>query len=301
MSTNPGCSARHSAFRSAANLGGDCRLTVARYCKLYHRVAFLPARQSADRAPATNKGISMQRDDGRRPDELREIKFHLNYQMHPEGSVLVEMGRTRVICAASVWRGVPRWMREQKVPGGWLTGEYSMLPSSTSSRKVREITNGKRDGRSQEIQRLIGRSLRAIVDLKKIGENTIYVDCDVIDADGGTRCASITGAAVALQLAFRKMFVDGRIKQFPIEHMVGAVSVGLIDGEARLDLSYTEDVAADVDMNVVMTEKGDFVEVQGAGEEATFERAQMERMLDLAATGVDELVRRQREALEAPA
>jgi ribonuclease PH len=239
----------------------------------------------------------MPRSDSRLPDQLRPVRVTPRFQSHPSGSVLIEVGRTRVICAASVTPGVPGWMRAQKVEGGWLTCEYAMLPSATSQRKDREVTKGRPEGRTQEIQRLIGRSLRAVVDLTTFGANTIYIDCDVIDADGGTRCASITGAAIALQLAFRRMFMDGLIKKLPTVPLVAAVSVGLVKGEPLLDLCYEEDSAADVDMNVVMTEAGNLIELQGTAERATFTRAQSNQLLDLAEGGLKQLFAIQRQAL----
>ncbi len=240
----------------------------------------------------------MARADNRGNADLRPVRIHKDYLAHPKGSVLIEMGRTRVICAVSVRPGVPRWMREQNVAGGWLTAEYAMLPGATADRKERESTRGRPQGRSQEIQRLIGRALRAVVDLRQVGSNAFYVDCDVIDADGGTRCASITGAAVALQLAFRKMFMEGSIKKLPMEHGVAAVSVGMVDGEALLDLCYTEDAAAGVDMNVVLTDEGRFVEIQGTAEEKTFTRSQSNQMLDLAEGGIRQLFEAQQKVLK---
>ncbi len=240
----------------------------------------------------------MQREDNRQADELRPIKITRDFQSHPAGSVLIEMGRTRVICAVSIQFNVPHWMRAQNVPGAWLTGEYSMLPSATGDRKMREATAGKPQGRTQEIQRLIGRSLRAAVDLKQLGAFTLYVDCDVIEADGGTRCASITGAAVALQLAMRKLFLEGRLKNLPEIKPVAAVSVGIVDGLPLLDLCYKEDAAADVDMNVVMNGDGKYIEVQGTAEEKPFTRAQSNSMLDLAEKGIKQLFECQKKALK---
>ena len=234
----------------------------------------------------------------RAANELRPISFQCHYLDHPHGSVLVEMGRTRVICAATVRDTVPRWMREQNVPGGWITSEYSMLPASCANRKLRAAYTGKADARSVEIQRLIGRSLRALVDTEHIGRHTIYVDCDVINADGGTRCASICGGAVALQLALQALVDEGRLKRMPRTTMVAAVSVGIVNGECRLDLDYALDVNADVDMNVVMTEHDELVEVQGTGERTTFSRAQLGELLDLAATGSTEIIRQQYVALD---
>ncbi len=243
----------------------------------------------------------MPRIDGRANDQLRPVKFTPFFLSHPKGSVLIEQGNTRVVCAVSVVPGVPRWMKEQGVRGGWLTGEYGMLPAATDTRKPRDITTGKPDGRSQEIQRLVGRSLRAIVDLEKLGDYTLYVDCDVLDADGGTRCASITGALVALRLAFNRMLADGNLKTLPLRQLAAAVSVGIVKGEAMLDLCYEEDVDAAVDMNVVMAQNGQFIELQATGEESTFTRAQLEQMLALAEPGIQQLLEAQKVALRPPA
>ena len=227
-------------------------------------------------------------------DRLRPVAFLLDYQKSPTGSVLVSQGGTRVICAVSVTEGVPPWMRSEGKTGGWLTAEYRMMPGSTDPRQSR-----KESGRSTEIQRLIGRSLRAIVDLAKLPGLTVTVDCDVLDADGGTRCASITGASVALELAVRRLAQAGRITENPLTARVAAVSVGMVGGRALLDLCYEEDSAADVDMNVVMTDRGRFVEVQGSGKESTFSRTEMNDMLDLAVGGVNRLFDCQRQALAA--
>src|SRR5687767_1327481 len=193
------------------------------------------------------------RMDGRHHNELRPIHFHNNIAPYATGSTLIEWGNTRVICGVTVEEAVPRWMRDQKVSGGWITAEYSMLPYSTLERKSRDITKGKIDGRSQEIQRLIGRSMRAALDLEKLGPRTIWVDCDVLQADGGTRTAAITGAFVALSFAIRKLIAEGKITTDPICNSVAAVSVGIVNGKPLLDLCYTEDVAASVDLNLVMT------------------------------------------------
>ena len=233
----------------------------------------------------------MKRLDGRKPNELRPVKIHPHFVAAPAGSALIEMGKTRVLCAASVEDGVPRWMREQKVKGGWITAEYSMLPYSTSPRKVRDISRGKLDGRSQEIQRLIGRALRAVIDMEALGERTIWLDCDVLQADGGTRTAAITGSYVALMLALQKLPV------MPVRSAVAAISVGIVDGVPELDLNYEEDVRAAVDMNVVMTDDDKIVEVQGTGEEAPFTKRQMAAMLKLAEAGIVELVAAQKKAL----
>ena len=239
----------------------------------------------------------MSRPDGRLNDQLRPISFIPNVAAHATGSVLVSFGCTRVICAATIEEDVPRWMRAQKVEGGWLTAEYSMLPYSTLERKPRDISRGKLDGRSSEIQRLIGRSLRAVVDLKKIGQRTVWIDCDVLQADGGTRTASITGGCVAVAIAFNKLFAQGKLKDFPITKLVAAVSAGVHEGEPVLDLNYLEDKGATVDFNVVMTESGEFVEVQGSGEEAVFSPEQMNAMLDLSRKGITELISLQKAAI----
>lgn len=239
----------------------------------------------------------MPRPDHRPADQLRPVRFTPGIAPRATGSVLVEFGDTRVICTAMIENGVPRWMKEQNVTGGWLTAEYSMLPYSTGPRKPRDVTRGKIDGRSSEIQRLIGRSLRAVVDLEKLGSRTLWVDCDVLQADGGTRTAAITGASVAVALAARHLQTKGLLPESPMRSMVAAVSVGLVEGAPVLDLSYEEDKAASVDMNVVMTAGQEFVEVQGAGEEATFTRAELEALLDLARSGIEQLVQRQMAAL----
>lgn len=239
----------------------------------------------------------MSRPDGRQPDQLRPISFIPNVAPHATGSVLVSFGDTRVICSATIEDDVPRWMRAQKVEGGWLTAEYSMLPYSTLERKPRDISRGKIDGRSSEIQRLIGRSLRAVVDLKKVGQRTIWIDCDVLQADGGTRTAAITGGCVAMAIAFNKLMNEGKLKDFPIRKLVAAVSAGIHEGAPVLDLNYVEDKGATVDFNVVMTETLEFVEVQGSGEEAVFTGDQMSAMLDLCRKGVDEIVSLQKAAI----
>ena len=239
----------------------------------------------------------MKRIDGRPFNYLRRVKITPNYLSHPAGSVLVEMGGTKVICAVTVEPGVPGWMRAQGVPGGWVTSEYGLLPASTNARNQREATKGKQSGRTMEIQRLIGRSFRTVVDLKSLGQNTVYIDCDVIDADGGTRCASITGASVALQLAFRNLVEKNVLHKFPMKENVAAVSVGMKDGEVLLDLCYEEDSNADVDMNVVMTESGKIIEVQGTAEEVPFSRRELDRMLDVAGGGLERLFACQRAVL----
>ena len=241
----------------------------------------------------------MNRVDGRTPDQLREISFFPGIAPHASGSVLVSCGKTRVICSVMIERGVPRWMKEQKVKGGWLTAEYSMLPYSTLGRKPRDISRGKLDGRSSEIMRLIGRSLRAAVDLRKVDGHTVWVDCDVLQADGGTRTASVTGACVALGIAFNKKIADGVFKESPMKKMISAVSCGIYKDEAILDLNYVEDRDAGVDMNFVIAEGGEFVEMQGTGEDGTFSDAQLAAMLSLGKSGCEEICAKQHEAIRA--
>jgi ribonuclease PH len=238
------------------------------------------------------------RTDGRSANQLRPIRFQNHIAPHATGSTLVEWGNTRVICGVTVEEIIPRWMKEQKVPGGWLTAEYSMLPYSTLDRKPRDVTKGKLDGRSSEIQRLIGRSIRAALDLQKVGERTVWVDCDVLQADGGTRTAAITGAFVALSLAVRKLMEEKKIKETPILSPVAAVSIGIVEGQPMLDLCYTEDVAASVDMNLVMNAAGEFIELQGSGEEATFSESQLADLLALGKSGIKELLAAQQKALK---
>jgi ribonuclease PH len=238
-----------------------------------------------------------QRSDGRTPDQLRPINFELNIAPHATGSVLVSMWNTRVICGVTVEDVVPRWMKEQNLSGGWLTSEYSMLPYSTATRKPREISKGRLDGRSTEIQRLIGRSLRAVVDLEKLGPRTMWVDCDVLQADGGTRTAAITGASLAVALACRKLAKDKKVDAPPIKKLVAAVSAGILDGQAIVDLNYEEDKAVTVDFNLVATEDGDFVEVQGSGEESTFAQHELDQMMTLAQKGIADLIAAQRAVL----
>jgi ribonuclease PH len=232
---------------------------------------------------------NIERADGRRPDELRPVTFEAGFAPHATGSVLIRYGSTQVICAATIEPGVPTWMKQQGVKGGWLTAEYSMLPYATHERKARDINKGRLDGRTVEIQRLIGRSLRAAIDLDKLGQNTLWLDCDVLQADGGTRTAAITGAYVAARLAFQKLVDQGRLRESPLSDSVAAVSVGLFGGAALLDLAYVEDKDAQVDFNVVMTGQGQFVEVQGTGEESTFSQAQLDELLALAQRGLKEL------------
>jgi ribonuclease PH len=238
-----------------------------------------------------------QRLDGRAFDQVRDVTFELNIAPHASGSVLVAMGNTRVICAVMIEEVVPRWMKEQSVSGGWLTSEYSMLPYSTTTRKPRDISKGRLDGRSTEIQRLIGRSLRAVVDLEKLGPRTMWVDCDVLQADGGTRTAAITGSSLAVALACRKLAKDKKADAPPIKKLVAAVSAGILDGNAIVDLNYEEDKAVTVDFNLVATEDGDFVEVQGSGEEAVFSQSQLDEMLVLARKGIADLIAAQRAVL----
>ncbi len=237
------------------------------------------------------------RADGRLPDQLRPVKFEAGIAPHATGSVLVSCGATRVICAATIEPNVPSWMKQQKVPGGWLTAEYSLLPYSTHERKQRDISRGKLDGRTVEIQRLIGRSIRAVIDLQKLGQNTLWIDCDVLQADGGTRTASITGAYLAARLAVQTLLDSGRIKENPLQDSVAAISVGLLGGRPLLDLPYLEDKDAEVDCNIVMTGRGRFVEIQGAGEEATFSGDEFQTLLALAQKGIRELAAAQTDFL----
>ena len=236
-----------------------------------------------------------QRQDNRAVNELRNISFQNNIAPYATGSTLIEWGDTRVICGVSVEESVPRWMQDQD--GGWITAEYSMLPYSTLDRKKRDVNRGKLDGRSTEIQRLIGRSMRSAIDLKKVGSKTFWIDCDVLQADGGTRTASITGAYVAMGLAVNKMIAEGKLEENPFLDPVAAVSVGIVESTALLDLCYVEDVAAEVDMNLVMTTTGQYIEIQGTGEEATFSPDQLSALLDLGREGVDLLGSLQKDAI----
>ena len=240
----------------------------------------------------------MSRPDGRQPDELRPVTLTRDWLDHAEGSVLVEFGRTRVLCAASVTQGVPRWRQGSGL--GWVTAEYAMLPRSTHTRSDRESVRGRLGGRTHEISRLVGRSLRACVDYKALGENTIVLDCDVLQADGGTRTAAITGAYVALADAVGHLRDRGALPGEPLVDSVAAVSVGLFDDGPRLDLCYEEDVAAGTDMNVVCTGDGRFVEVQGTAEGEPFDRGLLDRLLDLAVRGCSQLTELQQQALELP-
>ena len=246
---------------------------------------------------ASPPAAAFARADGRRASQLRPLSFRNGIAPYATGSTLVEWGNTRVICGVTVEESVPRWMKEQNVIGGWITAEYSMLPYSTLQRKQRDISKGKIDGRSQEIQRLIGRAMRAALDLDKLGSRTIWVDCDVLQADGGTRTAAITGAYVALSLAVRKLMADGKLKENPVVNGVAAVSVGIVDGHALLDLCYVEDAAAAVDLNLVMSAAGEFIELQGTGEESTFSETQLRDMLALGKAGIAELLAAQTAAL----
>ena len=238
----------------------------------------------------------MKRADGRGARALRRVRITRNYLKHAEGSVLIELGDTKVICSASVEERVPPFLRN--TGKGWVTAEYSMLPRSTHTRTIRDSMTGRASGRSFEIQRLIGRSLRSVTDLSGFGERTIWIDCDVIQADGGTRAASITGAYVALVDAFRRMVRNGLIEKVPIKDSVAAISVGKVDGEALLDLNYEEDSKAEVDMNVVMTGHGKFVEVQGTGEEAVFTKKELDQLTRMAQKGIRELTGIQKKCLE---
>ena len=240
---------------------------------------------------------SSTRADGRAASQIRPLRFQNHIAPYAAGSTLIEWGSTRVICGVTIEETVPRWMKEQKVEGGWLTAEYSMLPYSTLQRKQRDINKGKLDGRSSEIQRLIGRAIRAAVDLEKFGQRTICVDCDVLQADGGTRTAAITGAFVALSLAVNKLLAEKKLSASPILAGVAAVSVGIVAGKPLLDLCYTEDVAATVDMNLVMNSAGEFIELQGSGEEATFTDTQLADLLALGKSGIRELLAAQQQAI----
>ena len=240
---------------------------------------------------------AMDRINGRTNDQLRPVAFELGIAPYAGGSVLVAMGNTRVICGVMIEEAVPRWMKEQSVTGGWLTAEYSMLPYSTQPRKPRDISKGRLDGRSTEIQRLIGRSLRAVVDLEKLGPRTIWIDCDVLQADGGTRTAAITGASLAVTIACRKLAKEKKVEAPPIRKLVAAISAGMLDGKAIVDLDYEEDKRVTVDFNLVATEDGEFVEVQGSGEEATFSTAQLEEMIAIARKGIADLIAAQRAVL----
>lgn len=228
------------------------------------------------------------REDARNTNELRQIKVTKDFNIYAEGSVLMEFGNTKVICTASVSEKVPPFLKNQGK--GWLTAEYSMLPRATGERNTREAAKGKLSGRTMEIQRLIGRALRAAIDLDKLGERTITIDCDVIQADGGTRTTSISGGFIALALAIKKLLKEGIIKENPIISNVAAISVGIVNNTPMLDLKYSEDSIAEVDMNIIMNGKGEFVEVQGTGEEATYTRAQLNQLIDLAEEGIKDII-----------
>ncbi len=242
--------------------------------------------------------MTTSRHSGRAANELRTISFQAGIAPQASGSVLVSFGQTQVICAATIEEGVPRWMKEQGVSGGWLTAEYSMLPYSTAPRKPRDSTRGKIDGRSTEIQRLIGRSLRAGVDLESLGSRTLWIDCDVLRADGGTRTASITGASVAVALACKRLVDEGKISKSPVARRIAAVSVGILSGEALLDLDYLEDKDAQVDLNLVMTGDLEFIELQASGEESVFGGEHLAEMLEYGRKGILELVQKQNELLQ---
>jgi ribonuclease PH len=229
----------------------------------------------------------VKRFDGRDAGDLRPIAIHPSFISSATGSALIEVGRTRVICTAMVDESVPMWMRGRGT--GWVTAEYGMLPGSTSDRKPRDATRGKQDGRTVEIQRLIGRSLRSVVDFKALGERTVWIDCDVIEADGGTRCASICGGYVALHLALASLVDAGKLAELPLSDSVAAVSVGVVDGQPLLDLPYVEDSRADVDMNVVIAGRGQLIEVQATAEKTPFGRASLDELLELAAAGIEEI------------
>ena len=230
-------------------------------------------------------------------ETIRSLKFHTNYTKHAEGSVLVELGNTKVLCNASVIDGVPRFLRDKKPAVGWLTSEYGMLPRSTNTRMDREAIKGKQSGRTLEIQRLIGRSLRSCIDLTKIGPYTIVVDCDVIQADGGTRTAAISGGCVALVQALQKMQYERKLVADPMKFLVAAVSVGMYKNKPVLDLNYQQDSNADTDMNVVMTEDGNFIEIQGTAEQGSFSKEQLQSMLDLAEVGINSIIQQQKQVL----
>ena len=238
----------------------------------------------------------MSRGDGRAADELRPVEIELDFIPSASGSALFRIGSTRLICTAMVEESVPPWMRGRGT--GWVTSEYGMLPGSTSERKSRDASRGRVDGRTVEIQRLVGRSLRSVVDFKALGERTAWIDCDVIQADGGTRCAAICGGYVALHLALSRLVGKGALERVPLRDSVAAVSVGIVDGEPLLDLPYAEDSRAEVDMNVVMTGSGELIEVQATAERTPFGRASLDRLLELAAGGIETIGRRQTRVLQ---
>lgn len=240
----------------------------------------------------------MNRKDGRKNDELRQVRITPDFVKYPLGSVLVEFGDTKILCAASADNVQPRWMRDQKRPGGWISCEYSMMPFSSPERMVRESTRGRIGGRTHEIQRMIGRALRAVVDLESIGPRTIWIDCEVLQADGGTRTASVTGSFVALRLALRRMAAEGLLERNPLREALAAVSVGKVDGEILLDLDYEEDCRAQVDMNLVVTESGRFIEIQGTAETEPFTAEEMASLTAMARSGIAALIETQKRALE---
>lgn len=237
--------------------------------------------------------------DGRRPDQLRPVRFQNGIAPHATGSTLIAWGNTRVICGVTIEETVPRWMKDQGVPGGWITAEYSMLPYSTHNRKPRDISKGRLDGRSQEIQRLIGRAMRAAVDLVQLGPRTIWIDCDVLQADGGTRTAAITGSYVALHLAIRRLLDEKLLTRDPVINSVAAVSLGIVGRRPLIDLNYQEDSGAEVDLNLVMTGRGAFIEVQGTGERGTFEQPELDALLALGRIGIRQLTEAQQAAIAA--
>lgn len=242
--------------------------------------------------------MSVNRKDGRKNDELRQVRITPDFVKYPLGSVLVEFGDTKILCAASADNVQPRWMRDQKRPGGWISCEYSMMPFSSPERMVRESTRGRIGGRTHEIQRMIGRAVRAVVDLESIGPRTIWIDCEVLQADGGTRTASVTGSFVALRLALRRMAAEGLLERNPLREALAAVSVGKVDGEILLDLDYEEDCRAQVDMNLVVTESGRFIEIQGTAETEPFTAEEMASLTAMARSGIAALIETQKRALE---
>lgn len=244
-----------------------------------------------------DSSVGLMRPDGRMPNELRPISFELDFCPHAMGSVLVGFGRTRVICAAMVENGVPSWMRRQNVSGGWMTAEYSMLPYSTQDRKQRDINRGKLDGRTVEIQRLIGRSMRAVFNLADFEGKTLWIDCDVVEADGGTRTASITGAYVAARIAIERLLQVGKLEKNPFTQAVGAISVGIVDGDVLLDLNYAEDKDASVDANIVMAADGGLIEAQSSGEGATYLRSELDTLLDTGIAGIRQIHALQEQAI----
>lgn len=236
------------------------------------------------------------RQDGRLANGMRPVKVTTDYIKYAEGSCLFEIGNTKVICTASIEEGVPRFLKGRGT--GWITSEYGMLPRSCKTRVPRESSKGKKGGRTHEVQRLIGRAMRGVIDLDKLGEKTIWMDCDVIQADGGTRCASITGSFIALCFALDYLKKQGEIKEIPLRHMLAAISVGIVDGKVCLDLNYEEDSKAEVDVNIVMTASGKFIEIQGTAEGEAFTREQMDQMIELAEHGIKKLIKTQEEVLK---